>query len=166
MHHHWLEFVFLVSCILPPLRRFRAATYHWQLQTRHIGKRLTSVKFWCKVDVHRFNKLFWSIRTGCILQAQKWLEIYKCQRTITPHQHSTISFAGNKLASFTLRFPYFLETLCPCFEKYGHTSVLPADFCTNTDKYRQTGRSVTPHQRSTIGFTGNKSTLYDRLHWQ
>ena len=82
----WLEFVSLVSCILPPLCRFRAATYHRQLQTRHIWRWLTSVKFRCKVNVHWFNKLFWPIRTGCILQARKWLEICKCRWTVTPHQ--------------------------------------------------------------------------------
>ena len=64
----WSEFVSLISSILPPLRRFRTAIYHQQLQTHHIGKWLTSVKFWCKVDVHLFNKLSWPIRTGCILQ--------------------------------------------------------------------------------------------------
>ena len=94
----WSEFVSLVSCILPPLCRFRAATYHPQLQTHHIGRWLTSVKFWCKVDVHWCNTLFGPIRTGCILKPRKWLEICKCQRTITPHQRSMIGFAGNKLA--------------------------------------------------------------------
>ena len=58
---------------------------------------LTSIKFQCKVDVHWFNKLFWPIRTGRIFQPWKWLEVCKCQRTITPHQRSKISFAGNKL---------------------------------------------------------------------
>ena len=82
------------------LCRFRAATFHWLLrnQTRHIERWLTSVKFRCKVDVHWFNKLFWPIRTACILQPQKWLQICKCQRTITPHQHSTMGFAGNEFA--------------------------------------------------------------------
>ena len=65
---------------------------------RHIGRWPTSVKFQCKVDVHWFNKLFWPIRTGHILRSRKWLETCKCQRTITPQQFSTISFAGNKLA--------------------------------------------------------------------
>ena len=137
----WSEFVSLVSWILPPLRRFRAATYHWQLQTRHIGKWLTSLKFQCKVDVLWFNKLFWTIRTGRILQAWTWLEIYKCQQTITPHHRSTISFAGNKLASFMSPFPYFLETLCLYSEKYRRTSILPANFCINMGIYRWVGRS-------------------------
>ena len=95
----WSEFVFLVTCILPPLRHFLAATYHrrrW-IQTRHIGRWLTSVKFWCKVDVHWFNKLFWPIRTDCTLQPRKWLEKCKWQQTITPHQCSTIGFADNEL---------------------------------------------------------------------
>ena len=67
-----------------------AATYHQQLriQTHHIGRWLTSVKFRCKGHVHWFNKLFWSIRTGRILQTRKWLEICKCQRMISPHQCS------------------------------------------------------------------------------
>ena len=39
------------------------------------------------------------------------------------------------------RLPYFLETLCPYFEKYRRTSVLPADFHTNAGKYGQVGRS-------------------------
>ena len=134
-------FVSFVSRILPPLPLFCAATNHRQLQTCHIGRWLTSVKFQCKVDVHWFNKLFWPIRTGRIHQAPKWLEIYKCQRTITPRQRSTIGFAGNNLASFTSQFLYFLETLCPYFKKYRHTSKLPADFHTNTGKYRQVGRS-------------------------
>ena len=43
--------------------------------------------------------------------------------------------------SFTSRFPYFLDTLCPYFEKYRRTSVLPADFRTNTVKYGRVGRS-------------------------
>ena len=93
----WLEFVSLVLCILPPLHWFRAATFHRKLQTHHIGRWLTSVKFQCKVDVHWFNTLFWPIRTGRILQAQKWLEICKCQQTITPHQRPTIGFTGNEL---------------------------------------------------------------------
>ena len=42
---------------------------------------------------------------------------------------------------FMLRFPYFLETLCLYFEKYGRTSVLTSDFHTNMVKYRQVGRS-------------------------
>ena len=46
---------------------------------------------------------------------------------------------------FASRFPYFLETLCPHFEKYEHTSILPADFCTNTVKYGWAGRSVFTH---------------------
>ena len=50
----WLEFVSLALWILPPLRRFRAATYHRQLQTCHIGRWLTSVKFWCKVFLFFF----------------------------------------------------------------------------------------------------------------
>ena len=50
-----------------------------------------------------------------------------------------IGFAGNKLALFTSRFPYFLDTLCPYFEKYGHASILPADFRTNMGKYGQAG---------------------------
>ena len=93
----WSEFFCLVLCILPPLCWLCAATYHQQLQTRHIWRWLTSVKFRCKVDVHWFNKLFWPIRTGCILQPWKWLQICKCKRTITPHQRSKISFAGNEL---------------------------------------------------------------------
>ena len=48
----WSEFVSLVSCILLLLRQFRAATYHQQLriQTRQIGRWLTSIKFWRKID--------------------------------------------------------------------------------------------------------------------
>ena len=113
------EFVSLVLCILPP--RFRSASYHRQLriQTHHTGRWLTSEKFWCKVDVYWLNKLFWSIRTGHILQPRKCLEICKRQWAITPHQRSMTGFAGNKLASFTSWFPYFLETQCPYFDKYG-----------------------------------------------
>ena len=40
----------------------------------------------------------------------------------------------------TMRFPYFLETLCPYFEKYASTPVLPTDFPTNMIKYGQVGR--------------------------
>ena len=116
----WSEFVSLVLWILLSLRQFRAATYHRQLQTRHIGRWLTSVKFWCKVDIHWFNKLFWPIRTGCILQPRKWLEKWKRQPTITPHQGSTISFAGNKLTSFMSRFPYFLETVSVFWEIWAY----------------------------------------------
>ena len=96
----WLEFVSLVSCILPPLCQFCAATNHQELriQTRHIRSWLTYIKFWCKVDVHWSNKLFWPIRTGHILQPQKGLEICKCQRTVTPHLCFMIGFAGNELA--------------------------------------------------------------------
>ena len=45
-----------------------------------IGRWLTSVKFWCKVDVHWFNKLFGPIMTSHILQPEKWLEIYVNER--------------------------------------------------------------------------------------
>ena len=69
----WSAFVSLVMSILPPLCRFCAATYHRQLQTHHIRRCLISIKFRCKVDVHWFNKLFWPIRTGHILQPRKWL---------------------------------------------------------------------------------------------
>ena len=133
------------------------------------------LKFWCKVDGHWSNKLFWPIRTGRIFQPQKWLEILrvsdqngvsllyimleihhsgrepsicKCQRTITPHQCTTIRFARNKLASLTSWFAYFLDTLSPYSEKYGRTSILPADFCTNMGKYRRVGGSAkTDHDR-------------------
>ena len=107
----WMEFVSLVSYILPPRHQFCAATYHRQLQTRHIGRWLTSVKFRSKVNVHWFNKLLGLIRTGRTLQARKWIEIYKCQWTITPHQRFIIGLASNKLTSLTSQFPYFLETL-------------------------------------------------------
>ena len=120
-----------------------------------IGRWLTCVKFWCKVDVHWFNKLFGPIRTGHTLQPRKWLEICKCQWTITPHQPTTIGFAGNKLASFTSRFPYFLETLRPYFEKYGRTSVLPANFHTNTGKYGWVGRSA----REWTGYVKLRKTI-------
>ena len=106
-----------------------------------IGRWLTSVKLRCKVDVHWFNKIFGPIRTSHILLPQKWLEICKCQWTLTPHQRTTIDFAGNKLKSFTSRFPYSLETLCPYFEKYECISVLLANFRTNTGKYGRVGRS-------------------------
>ena len=80
----WSEFVSLVSCILPPLHRFRAATNHRQLwiQPRHIGpgRWLPSVKFWCKVNVHWLNKRFWPIRTGHILQPWKQFKICKNER--------------------------------------------------------------------------------------
>ena len=56
---------------------------------------------------------------------------------------------------FTLRFLYFLETLCPYFEKYGHTSILLANFCTNTVKYRQVGRSVIIHNDACRYLPGN-----------
>ena len=44
----WSELVPLVSCILPPLCQFHAATCHGQLQfqTRHIWRWLTTVKLW------------------------------------------------------------------------------------------------------------------------
>ena len=86
--------------ILPPLRRSHATTYHRQLriQTHHIGRWPTSIEFRCKVDIHWLKKLFWPIRTGCILQSRKWLEIWTRQLTITPHQRSMIGFAGNQLS--------------------------------------------------------------------
>ena len=118
----WSEFVSLVLWILPPLRWFRAATYHRQHQTRHIGRWPTSVKFRCKVDVHWFNKLFWPIRTSPILQAGKWLEIYKCQRTITPHQRSTIRFAGNNSHHSRRDFCTFWKL---CVSILRNTGVLP-----------------------------------------
>ena len=73
---------------------------------------------------------FFDLSGPAALQPQKWLEIYKCQQTITPHQCTTIGFAGHKLASFMSRFPYFLETRCPYFEKYRRTFARPADFHT------------------------------------
>ena len=57
------------------------------------------------------------------------------------HAQRLASLATNS-HSFTLRFPYFLETLCPYFEKYRRTTMLPADFRTNSVKYGQLGRSV------------------------
>ena len=93
----WSENFSLVSCILPPLRRFRAATYHRQLQIQY-RKMANFVKFRCKVDVNWFNKLVWPVRIGHILQPQKWLEICNFQQTLTPHQCCTIGFAGNELA--------------------------------------------------------------------
>ena len=84
------------------------------------GRWLTPVKFRCEVSVHWFNKHFGPIRTGHILQPQKWLEISKYQRTITPHQRTTISFVGNKLASFTSQFPYFLETVSVFWEMQAY----------------------------------------------
>ena len=74
-----------VSWILPPLCWFHAATNHLQLQTRHIGRWLTSVKFWCKVTVHWLTNFWWPIRTSCTLQPRKWLEIYKCLPASDPH---------------------------------------------------------------------------------
>ena len=97
-----------------------AATSNRQLQTRHIGRWLTSTRFRCKVNVHWFNKLFGPISTSHILQPWKWFETCKCQRTITPHQRSMIGFAGNKLASFMSRFPYFLETVPIFWEIWAH----------------------------------------------
>ena len=46
---------------------------------------------------------------------------------------------------FKSRFPYFLETLCLYLEKYRHTSVVPADFRTNTAQYGRVGRSDSVH---------------------
>ena len=67
---------FLGLCILPPLCRFRAVTYHQQLRIRirHIRRWLPSIKFRCKVNVHWFNKLFWPIRTGRTLQSRNDLK--------------------------------------------------------------------------------------------
>ena len=48
---------------------------------------------------------------------------------------------ATNLCSLAWRFPYYLETLCLYFEKFARTSILPADFCTNTDKYGQVGMS-------------------------
>ena len=92
----WSEFVSLISCIFPPLYRFRAATYHRQSSNPPWWP--TSVTFLCKVNVQWLNKLCGPIRTDRILQLQKWLEICKCQWTITAHQHFVIGFTGNELA--------------------------------------------------------------------
>ena len=80
-------------------------------------RKMASTKFLCKVDVQWFNKLFGPIRTGHILQPQKWLEIYKCQQTITPINPLRSASLATNSHSFTSRFPYFLETLCLYFEK-------------------------------------------------
>ena len=138
----WSEFVSLVSCILPPLHRFRTATYGRQLQTRHTGRWLTFVKFRCKVVVHWFNRLFWPIRISRILQPRRWLEICKCQWTITVHQCSSNGFAGNELAFVHVLISILSGNSVPYFEKYGCTSTLLADFRTNAVKYGWVGRSV------------------------
>ena len=135
----FLGFVYSSSSLLVSYSHLSPTTSN---STCHIGRRLTSIKFRCKIDVHWFNKFVWPIRTGCILQPWKWLEISKCQRTITTHQRSRSALLATNSHSFTSSFPYFLETLCPYFEKYGRTSKLPADFCTNTVKYGWAGRSA------------------------
>ena len=140
----WLEFVSLISCILPALHRFHAATYHQQLQiqTSHIGRWLTSIKYRCKVDVHWFNKLFWPIRTSRILQPWIWLKICKCQQTTTLYQRSMIGLAGNEPAFVHVAISVLYGNSVSVFEEYGHTSILPAHFHTNTVKYGRVGRSV------------------------
>ena len=45
---------------------------------------LKMAEFHKALNVHWFNKPFWPIRTGHILQPRKWLEICKCKRTLTP----------------------------------------------------------------------------------
>ena len=55
--------------------------------------------------------------------------------------HSSSSSSASFTHSFTSRFSYFLETMCPYIEKYGHTPKLPANFRTNTVKYGCVGRS-------------------------
>ena len=77
----WTELVSLVSCILPPLCRFCAATCHWQLQiqTCHIW-RGTSVKLWMRSRCSFLYKLFGLVRTCHIDQTQKWVEIDQTQK--------------------------------------------------------------------------------------
>ena len=96
----WSEFVSLVLCILPPLCRFHAATYHRQLQTRHTGRWLTSVKFWCRVDVHWFNSFLtnqdrpytsgpeMAFRKYCVLKRIICL-LTSCQKNFTQFQRKT-----------------------------------------------------------------------------
>ena len=121
-----------------------------------IGRWLTSVKFWCKVDVHWFSKLSEPIRTDHILQIRKWLEISKCQQTITPHQWLA-SLATNSHCS--RRDFHTSWKLCPYFEKYRHTSVLLANFRLNTGTYRRVGRSA---KQSATAFQNLTSQTYHR----
>ena len=113
------------------------------VSSSHLSPTALNPPYWKMANFHKVSMFIGlTNRTSCILQVWKWLEICKCKRTITPHQHFTLGFAGNKLVLFTSRFPYFLETQCPYFEKYRRTSVLPANFRTIRGKYGQVGRCV------------------------
>ena len=82
------------------------------------------------------------LRKSFSIKDLKWLEICKCQRTITPHQCSR-SFRWQQTRICSRHdFRTFWKLLCPYFEKYGCTSVLLADFRTNTVKYGRVGMSV------------------------
>ena len=64
--------------------------------------------------------------------------------------------AANSLL-FTLRFLYFLESLCPYFKKYARTSILPNNFHTNTVKYGWAGRSAITTNTSSMNTTNNNT---------
>ena len=161
------EFVSLVSWIVPPLRRFRAATYHQQLQIRHIWRWLTSVKFRCKVDVYWFNKLFWPIKTGPIPQARKWLEICKCQQMITPHQRSRLASLATNLHRSHPDFCTFWK-LCVCILRNSGVLQYSGRF---QHYYRQirTGRQVWySHRKVFRAWSQNPSQLQgtNPLYWR
>ena len=62
----WSELVSLISCILPPLPRFRAVTCDRPLclQTRHMWRCLTFVKPRMQSRCSLVHQTFWPIRTG------------------------------------------------------------------------------------------------------
>ena len=64
------------------------------------------------------------------------MEMSMNDNSINAQQSASLAMNSH---SFTLQFPYFLETLCPYVEKYGCTTILRADFRTNTVKYGQAG---------------------------
>ena len=114
----WSEFVSLVSSILPPLHRFRAATYHQQLHTHHITLPYRKTANFHKVLMQircSLVKLSRPIRTGSIFSPGNGLNYANVNKRLLPIN------ALWSASLFMLQFPYSLENLCRYFEKYGHT---------------------------------------------
>ena len=75
------------------------------------------------------------------------------QMSTNDHQRSTINFNGNELAFVRIMIS-IISGNSLYSENYAHTSVLPADFRSNTVRYRQVGRSVLILSQLTVAIVG------------
>ena len=96
----WLELVSLVSCILPPLPRFRAVTCYRPLclQTRHMWRWLTSVKLMFTGLTNFFNN-----------QDRRYTSVTEIARNVQMSTNDNSILLAN-LHSFTRDFHTFCYT--------------------------------------------------------